>query len=350
MKWPVNLDDFVDEKFYSLLEIHPFVLYDIGARGGIHELFRQYSDVVKIRVYAFEPEKSACEELEKEYCDRGNIIVINKAVSERSGQEKFFVMGGASSLLVRPNVSCEAVTVECVSLDEFVKDQGNLPPNFIKIDTEGAELKGFKGASQVLQDNILGIYCEISFWKGHAGRCYFREIDEYLSDRGFILFDLTVNRAQGSGIGGKKGKVRTGDVLYLKKFDLHYREMQENNVENSFIKAQLFKLIMICCRYYYLDYAYELVRFGYSKELLDKSEFEILDNKISCITDLSQLIPNFPGKKYLSFVVDLFSYLLHRGAGKGRPDFLNGLGNRRICLVQIGRKEPKIKHPVCSSD
>jgi FkbM family methyltransferase len=346
MKWPVSLDPFVDEQFYSIFQESPFVLYDVGARGGVYPLFKNINEAKMLKIYGFEPNEQAYAELQKKYRNNKNIHLIDKAASDHAGSATFHLMGGSSSLLNYESESPEITTVECVRLDDLVEHKETPPPSFLKIDVEGAELKVLKGANNLLQKDVMGITCEISFWKGHEGRCFFSEIDSHLTDLGFILFDVTINRSQYSGIGGKKSKVRTGDALYLRNFDYYYKQHKADGMDSTQLKTQLLKLIAICYRFYYFDYVYELAHFGEQNNILNESERNTIVNSIREISDVSFAIPEFPGKRHLAFVIDFLSYILHKHAKKGTPDLFNGLGNRRMCLIKTRKKIPQISNPV----
>ena len=62
----------------------------------------------------------------------------------------------------------------------------------------------------MLNHEVLGIDCEITFWR--------EDIDQIFTRTRFILFDLQINRSHISSIGGTKDKLRTGDALYLRDF------------------------------------------------------------------------------------------------------------------------------------
>ena len=53
------------------------------------------------------------------------------------------------------------LVLQTVSLDEFVFQEGQLPPGLIKIDVEGAELKVLKGAGRLLKEFRPVIICEL---------------------------------------------------------------------------------------------------------------------------------------------------------------------------------------------
>jgi Methyltransferase FkbM domain len=53
----------------------------------------------------------------------------------------------------------DVISVEAVSLDDYCSR--NAPPQFIKCDVEGAEVKVFRGARRLLTEHRPGFLCEL---------------------------------------------------------------------------------------------------------------------------------------------------------------------------------------------
>jgi FkbM family methyltransferase len=136
-----------------------FVVYDVGANYGIHTLLLARLVQNSGCVFAFEPILHIFEALEENIGlnSFSNVICKQVAVGEKTGSETFIIgkHDGAGHLAsAGKNVlNAEGVLLEAVSIDDFVYRYGNHPPNFIKVDVEGAESFVLSGAKKVLQEH-----------------------------------------------------------------------------------------------------------------------------------------------------------------------------------------------------
>jgi FkbM family methyltransferase len=147
-----------EEEAQALMKKHVpsgSVVYDLGANYGIHALFLARLVGEFGHVYGFEPVPHICSELQANVALNGfrNVTCVKAAVSDRAGSSSFFTGPhlGAGHLASAGDRQGEEVTVETVTLDDFVINRKNRPPDFIKIDIEGAEGKALAGSEKVLK-------------------------------------------------------------------------------------------------------------------------------------------------------------------------------------------------------
>jgi FkbM family methyltransferase len=130
------------------------VAYDLGANYGMHTLLLARLVGPSGRVYAFEPNPEIRAALEEHLALNSltMVQVIPKAVCDQAGTAVFDSGGSATGHLVTATAVATGTTYEVhtISLDEFVLQQQNAPPGFIKIDIEGAESAALRGASEVI--------------------------------------------------------------------------------------------------------------------------------------------------------------------------------------------------------
>jgi FkbM family methyltransferase len=128
------------------------VAYDIGANYGMHTLLFARLTGASGRVFAFEPspEVFAALAYQLELNSIQTVTIVNQAVAEKTGEAQFDIAHhrGAGHLT---DVGRGAYKVETTSLDDFVFNRRELPPDFIKIDVEGAESRVLQGAVQVIR-------------------------------------------------------------------------------------------------------------------------------------------------------------------------------------------------------
>ena len=132
-------------------EVNPGdIVYDVGANAGFYTLLASVLVGDKGHVYAFEPLPGNVRNLRKhlEMNRVTNCMVIDAAVSSSDGEAMFDPSADRFTAHLSP-AGC--VPVRTVALDTLVSQGKILPPDFIKIDIEGAEYDCLKGCAQTIQ-------------------------------------------------------------------------------------------------------------------------------------------------------------------------------------------------------
>lgn len=118
------------------------IVLDIGAHKGVFSIFASYF-AKKGRIYSFEPFKENFEGLKRniKLNKMKNIIVINKAVSNKTGTKDLILSDSSTkhSFYFNKDNKTKKVKVKTISLKDFVKQNKINNINFLKIDAEGAE-------------------------------------------------------------------------------------------------------------------------------------------------------------------------------------------------------------------
>jgi len=142
---------------------------DIGANIGYYTLI--FSKLVgpKGKVFSFEPDIENFKILKKNVKVNNckNVILVNKAVSDKNGTEKMTIFDGnrGRNTVGARDFNDEEITskepVKTIAIDEYLDK--NIKVDFIKIDIQGSEYKAFKGLRKVIKrSNNLKILAELS--------------------------------------------------------------------------------------------------------------------------------------------------------------------------------------------
>jgi FkbM family methyltransferase len=232
----------------------PLVLVDVGAAGGLKEPWRSASS--SLHVVGFEPDARAT---------LPNIGLrttwIKTGLADRQGPVEFYETKkpDASSIL-RPNDDALGVfggserfevvrqtTIEVDTLDHALAEQGIGRVDFLKLDTQGSELMILRGGEQAVR-SALGVEVEVSVLERYYDQAFFHQVDAFLRERGFLLFDFQrryMKRRIGLAFGGPKGQLTHGTALYLRDVD----SIPAERAEQAMAVAQI---------YGYEDYAAEI--------------------------------------------------------------------------------------------
>jgi FkbM family methyltransferase len=135
------------------------IVFDVGAFHGLMSIVASKAVGPGGRVIAFEPNPVAREwlntHLRLNKC--ANVTVESVGLMDFEGAADFYVQEGDvtwNSSFVRDFVDSRhklaPVTVECTSIDAYVRNTG-LIPDLIKIDTEGTELSVLQGAKETIE-------------------------------------------------------------------------------------------------------------------------------------------------------------------------------------------------------
>ncbi|WP_440995863.1 FkbM family methyltransferase [Arhodomonas sp. SL1] len=140
------------------------VALDVGANVGCFSLVLA-TDAPAGQVHAFEPVRGNRERLERAIADNGleNITVNACALAAEAGELTVWVpqahwkgrlynAGRSSPYVGRGEHGWAPETVPCLTLDEYVAQQGLRRVDVIKIDVEGAEMDVLEGARRTLSE------------------------------------------------------------------------------------------------------------------------------------------------------------------------------------------------------
>jgi FkbM family methyltransferase len=254
--------------FDNLLNRQPVTLVDIGARGGPSSNWRSHPNLF---VVGFEPDPNEHRQLED--AAGPNERYLNAALWDRpSNLELNLTKSPGSSSILTPNRAfldqfpdherfevVERTTVQTDTLDHQLSINGIRDVDFIKADTQGTELRVLKGATETLS-SVIGIELEVEFSEMYKEQPLFSDVDPFVRDSGFALFDLRTHywkRSRGVEYGGSKGQLVFADALYLRIADSFNAVLSNTDPDKR--EAQLARALSICVVYGYVDYALELL-------------------------------------------------------------------------------------------
>ncbi len=160
------------------------VVYDVGANVGFYTLLASLLVGPKGMVFAFEPLPRNIGYLKKNlglnHCD--NVTIIEAGVGEQDGTALF--EKGADNATGRLSAQ-GTLQVKIVSLDNLVLKGGIPPPEYIKIDAEGAELSVLLGAKMILAN-----YSPVIFFSGLGDLHLNRQSYAFLNSLGYGLHSI----------------------------------------------------------------------------------------------------------------------------------------------------------------
>ena len=142
------------------------VFWDVGANVGYFSLVAAAAVGATGEVVAFEPGAAALERLTENVSlnPYKNIRIFNLAVADADGEATLYRADGiadsSASLFSAAAGAAGGETCRTVALDGLLQQEGLRPPDFLKLDVEGAELAALQGAAGLL--TAPAPYC---WWK-----------------------------------------------------------------------------------------------------------------------------------------------------------------------------------------
>lgn len=133
------------------------IVYDLGANYGAYTMWALTQGVKQI--YAFEPTPKNNSYLQKTFQWDNNVDIFDKAIfSENKTLEFFIYQNSVCNSLYYNNGN--SVEVECVNLEDFIKENNLMSPTVIKCDIEGAEYDFIKSVSDEFLLSLRGMFLE----------------------------------------------------------------------------------------------------------------------------------------------------------------------------------------------
>ena len=240
---------------WSLLEQFPeefqINILDVGAALGERPSYQSLVDAGRGRIFGFEPDSRACEQLNREYGKPHRFLplFVGDGGPATFHQTNWAPTGSLyppnSRLLEKFQNLAEVVTpvathaVNTTRLDDIAEIND---VDFFKIDVQGSELTVFENASRALSSAVL-IQTEVEFVELYQGQPMFADVDTFLRAHGFQFHTL-------NGFSGRAFKplVANGDVnsafrqalwsdaIYARDW-MHLEDLPEAKLRNYAILA-----------------------------------------------------------------------------------------------------------------
>ncbi|MGL4623001.1 MAG: FkbM family methyltransferase [Chroococcidiopsis sp.] len=151
------------------------------------------------------------------------------------------------------------VELETATLDDFCQTEGIDQIDFLQIDVQGAELLVLEGATEILNRSILAVQVEVSFSNLYLNQPLFADVDVYLRNQGFTLFDLT-GATRVRSYSPISSTVRSGQLLWGDAF--YFRDLIGEDInQNMTTPDNILKLACIADIMNFPDYALELLEY-----------------------------------------------------------------------------------------
>ena len=274
----------------------PFVIVDVGARGGFAPHWSIFSD--QINCIGFEPDVIECEKLNRSSSDL-NRRVYPFALHKNKGIYPFYItklpnssgfyptdMGIVERFPIWEPLTIESVKeLNTIDFDSFASENNIQYVDFVKLDTEGSELDILEGAVETLKQSVLGISCEALFSPWHKGQRVFADLDSFLRSHGFELYDIPTykfarkslpdfsNAINPTTAVANYGQVVFSDVLYLRDA---VKEIENGSaLGDVWDEGRILKLVSLYELFDLPDCAIELLQYAQKKGLISHSETEI---------------------------------------------------------------------------
>jgi len=172
---------------------------DIGANIGFYATILSRIVGPKGRVHCFEPDINNFNHLKKTVGGHGNIIINNKAVGPKTETLKIYTSKNLNvdHRTYKPEEYDREIEIAAVSIDDYLAQNGNVKPAFIKMDIQGFEMQAIQGMHKTLDSN-KDIKLISEFWPyglkkaGSSLTGYFN----FLQGKGFNCYLLEKNSLQ----------------------------------------------------------------------------------------------------------------------------------------------------------
>lgn len=305
--------------FNEIFNQYPIILIDVGARGGIQPPWNDMK--TNLEIIGFEPDNEAYNQLKNESKKNDDKSRVKKRYfntglyTDKTDMNFYITRRQGHSSIYKPNLNIirrysflerydiiKTKTIKVYPLDEVLNNTGIYDFDFIKLDTQGSELDILNGGKQTLS-KCFGVEVEVEFLLLYKEQSLFSEIEVYLRNLGFELFDIKMHfekRVKYKDIYQKKGQLTCGDALFLRNYNNFISDISNQNKE--IIKAKILKSIVICSLYGLIDYALEITEASFNHKYIKEEEKEKIKKEL-LLEDFSKNRQN----KFIDFIKN-FAY------------------------------------------
>lgn len=305
-----------------------FTVFNIGSRKlGIQDDYASQGWGIfapNLTIYGFDADADACASANAELQTR-NInwqeYHIPIALSNSVGEKELYVTKAPMcSSLYPPDENFLArfqglpelvnldftIDIETTTLDLFCQEENIEEIDFLQIDVQGADLDVLQGAINMLNKTVLAIQIEVEFSPLYINQPLFADVDYFLREQKFSLFDLSASRGDRNILNQfsrihPHGQILWGEAFYLR--DL----ISEQFIEEEKKPEKILKLACVADVMNFYDYALELlvyltINYGENKK------YNFADDIVNCLSQLSLSLPE-KNDYFSSFINQIKNYL-----------------------------------------
>ena len=313
------------KKSCHLDQLH-ITICNVGSRKlGSHDDYTSLGwDIFapRLTIYGFDADADACDEANAElearqinWTEKHIPLALANSVGESTlyvtkhpmcsslypPNEPYLARFGGLPELVNLDFTLE---IETTTLDAFCQTEGINEIDFLQVDVQGADLQVLEGASEILKRSILGVQIEVEFSHLYAKQPLFADVDAYLRDKDFTLFDLATSyrvRAR-SPI---HSRVRAGQLLWADAF--YFRDLIREDISTNLkTLEQIFKLACIADIMDFPDYALELLEY-LTLQYGNDQKYNFANNIIESLAQFPELVQQ--GLASLPIVASIRDYI-----------------------------------------
>jgi FkbM family methyltransferase len=266
---------------------------------------------VGARIIGFEPDRRAAETMKQ----APGFRVLNVGLYSHAGKIRLYLTRKQEcSSVFPPNralldrfpeaerldvVGTEEIDVD--TLDRQLIEAAVDDPDFLKVDVQGAELAVLHGGRTTLEQRLLGVQAEVCFAPLYEGQPLFADVDIYLRQLGFELFDLSCEfwkQGPRPMAGSARGQLIFADSVYLKSVEATVAMV--GRLPEHERSAKVLKAAEVAALYGYEDRSIQLLEA--CRGLLDPESYALAYRTHSDRIPLQRRIPDFPGRRKVASI------------------------------------------------
>ncbi|MFB2919490.1 FkbM family methyltransferase [Aerosakkonema funiforme] len=197
------------------------------------------------------------------------------------------------------------VEIETTTLDNFCATEGINEIDFLQLDVQGAEKQVLEGGIKILEKSIISLKTEVEFNYLYVGQPLFSDIDIYLRDKGFRLFDLSLEGRAVRKDSLISSSVHPGTLFVGNAF--YFRDLVQGNVANNpNTPEKMFKLACIADMLEFTDYALEILAY-LTRNYGNDENYNFAREIVESLSQIPPLIEK--GLDALPIIVEMKNYL-----------------------------------------
>lgn len=151
-----------------------------------------------------------------------------------------------------------SIGIETTTLDAFCQEENIEEIDFLQIDVQGADLDVLRGAVNVLNKTVSAIQIEVEFSDLYINQPLFSDVDIFLRNQKFSLFDIFLAHRPRYILKEKSHKHPYGQLLWGDAF--YVRDLlSENFAQDVRSPLKLLKLACLADVLGFYDYGLELL-------------------------------------------------------------------------------------------